>query len=1258
MKIIGLDVGTNSVGSAWIDTGNGLIHTGVSIFPAGIEASSERGRGDPKNQARRRARQTRRRIQRLALRKKKLREVLVQHDLLPGDAIQRKALFDHPTITPWHLRRKGLYEELTPYEFGRVLTHLNQRRGTLGVRVEPHEEADEATGKKPKDEAEKEKQSTKEGIVRAMKWLNGRTFGEAMAEKLDSLQIQANNLKKGNFSPTPIRNRNKSYEYIADRSMIHDEFQRLWKKQSSFKGPLAPLLTDDLRSLLDQPDPSQYGDAQIWRYGGILFGQRKYYWNISSLGRCELEPTDRGCPEGDSRAQYFRVLCFANTIRIEQRDFGIRALTPEERAKVIAAMRSSPRITPAGIKKALGIDKKSLKAKGESEDYYRLNLDQDEKADIHGDWFQSCIVVPVWGEKAWSHLDERTRSSINRAVLKFQIDQPGDEAKLRQGAATWWKLDPEQIERFIAAWAKSPSADRRLNLSARAISNLLPYLENPHDIGGEQPGWHTVTTARQAFAEDPGNRATPEQRVRYAWQINDRVKQLLHEASGGETDKVARWLALRFSNKYDRHFVAKHPGKLPPPPILSNPVVRKAIYVVRDHIQAYMDQYGQKPDRIVIELARDASKTKTARDRELKLIKDREAKRKEIVDKYKLSGESPSQREKAIRRVLLCMQQNRLSAYSNTCITEQVAARGYSDEHGPLEIDHIVPRSRGGEDGLNNRVLCYAHENREKGNQTPVEWLSKEAFEGLESRFEKCLHKPDKTSPATAYFTKGGRKLKWKNLHRKGGEINEDWAESQLTDTAYAAREVATYLHAALFPDEPIERKGGCRRILFTNGAITAELRRDWGLSVTHGQEKDRADHRHHAIDAAIIAMTSSKVVYDLANARKDLESRVQEYKRAGKDPSQLKRHPILPPKPWSDLKALYQKVVDPMFARNPEGIPIWAVAHTPVKRRICGAFHMETLFGMMNSEKGHFTVRVPIAELAPAYFDLSQKQKQDLLMNRYPVAQDDPPLGRNSYLIRDPSLRVILRNQLLALGVDVDTCSKTALKAALTSNAFSLPSGVPIKKVVCYRTIAEPVIYEYTSAVDPEHREVNRVYMGRNTHHVEIRETSEGKWKGCAITMNDVAAQNALKLKALHDCKMRYPDESERNLRKQCLRRTQLDFPLVNRRDTQDGRFVMSLCEGETLLMKNPETGLPDVFAVVKIAVQGPKIAFKHHSIQKGPDKPEKTSKDVLVTSSSIPLIEITPGSLLGKHSLPNGSPPRKVKITPLGSITFVDRD
>jgi CRISPR-associated endonuclease Csn1 len=125
---LSFDIGSNSVGSAWVDSRTGEIHTGLSIFPAGVDESDEK-RGDPKNAKRRMARRTRITLARRARRKQELRLRLIQAGLLPTSFDRFVSLLE--ATDPWELRRRGLNEQLTPYELGRAFLHLAQRRGAL-----------------------------------------------------------------------------------------------------------------------------------------------------------------------------------------------------------------------------------------------------------------------------------------------------------------------------------------------------------------------------------------------------------------------------------------------------------------------------------------------------------------------------------------------------------------------------------------------------------------------------------------------------------------------------------------------------------------------------------------------------------------------------------------------------------------------------------------------------------------------------------------------------------------------------------------------------------------------------------------------------------------------------------------------------------------------------------------------------------------------------------------------------------------------
>ena len=93
MATLSFDIGTNSVGSAWIDEENNHILTGTSIFPAGVEETDDK-RGDPKNSKRRMARQARKTLARRSARKRALRLKLIEEGLLPESSDGFKKLLE------------------------------------------------------------------------------------------------------------------------------------------------------------------------------------------------------------------------------------------------------------------------------------------------------------------------------------------------------------------------------------------------------------------------------------------------------------------------------------------------------------------------------------------------------------------------------------------------------------------------------------------------------------------------------------------------------------------------------------------------------------------------------------------------------------------------------------------------------------------------------------------------------------------------------------------------------------------------------------------------------------------------------------------------------------------------------------------------------------------------------------------------------------------------------------------------------------
>ena len=156
-KILGLDLGTNSIGWAVVDNvENKIVDTGVRIFPEGVEAKTI-GQGDKeqsRNATRREKRQMRRQFYRKKLRRIKLLEVLIEQGMCPltvkelskwknWDKSKKNEGKEFPNSenfvnwlkqNPYELRARALKEEVTLEELGRILYHIIHRRGFLSSR--------------------------------------------------------------------------------------------------------------------------------------------------------------------------------------------------------------------------------------------------------------------------------------------------------------------------------------------------------------------------------------------------------------------------------------------------------------------------------------------------------------------------------------------------------------------------------------------------------------------------------------------------------------------------------------------------------------------------------------------------------------------------------------------------------------------------------------------------------------------------------------------------------------------------------------------------------------------------------------------------------------------------------------------------------------------------------------------------------------------------------------------------------------------
>jgi len=284
---------------------------------------------------------------------------------------------------------------------------------------------------------------------------------------------------------------------------------------------------------------------------------------------------------------------------------------------------------------------------------------------------------------------------------------------------------------------------------------------------------------------------------------------------------------------------------------------------------------------------------------------------------------------KEIQKYRLWMEQKYRSPYTGQVIS---LSKLFTTEY---EIEHIIPQARYFDNSLGNKVICETEVNKFKGNQTAFEMISKNPGRKIDL---------GQGSSATLFslevyqnfvsesFRKGSKKFKI----LLSEDVPEQFISRQLNDTRYISKVVKGLLSNIVREED--EQEATSKNIVAVTGGVTTILKKDWGLNdkwneivqprfermnrliTKEGEElstvfgkfdkkanfyrtdvpkelkknfnKKRIDHRHHAMDALVVACATRNHVGYLNNEhaksdnkRYDLRNklrRVEEIERNG----------------------------------------------------------------------------------------------------------------------------------------------------------------------------------------------------------------------------------------------------------------------------------------------------------------------------------------------------------------------------------------
>lgn len=218
------------------------------------------------------------------------------------------------------------------------------------------------------------------------------------------------------------------------------------------------------------------------------------------------------------------------------------------------------------------------------------------------------------------------------------------------------------------------------------------------------------------------------------------------------------------------------------------------------------------------------------------------------------------------------------------------------------EIEHIIPRARFFDDSQSNKVICESAVNKRKGQMLGYEFIKNNHGEIIETSFGntvKVLSVAEYEELVSQDYKNNSAKMKKLLMD----DIPEDFIQRQLNDSRYISKLATSLLSNIVRDDDELDSIS--RHVIPCNGNITDRLKKDWGINdawnkiilprfkrmneitesnryttisrnnheiptvpfeLQKGFNKKRIDHRHHTMDAIVIACANCNIVNYLNN--------------------------------------------------------------------------------------------------------------------------------------------------------------------------------------------------------------------------------------------------------------------------------------------------------------------------------------------------------------------------------------------------------
>ncbi|MBF0647957.1 type II CRISPR RNA-guided endonuclease Cas9 [Dysgonomonas sp. GY75] len=269
----------------------------------------------------------------------------------------------------------------------------------------------------------------------------------------------------------------------------------------------------------------------------------------------------------------------------------------------------------------------------------------------------------------------------------------------------------------------------------------------------------------------------------------------------------------------------------------------------------------------------------------------------EVPDDIQKISKTAQPTSSELQRYKLWLEQKYRSPYTGQFIP---LGKLFTTEY---EIEHIIPQSRYFDDSFSNKVICEAAVNRLKDNQLGLEFIKEHHGEKVQLGLGQVVEiSSEEDYQAFVKDNYANSRSKRNKLLLE--EIPESFIDRQMNDTRYISKTVKGLLSNVV--REEGEQEATSKNVVPCSGSVTTVLKRDWGLDavwnsliisrfermnlltnstaftawneqyqkflptvpleLSKGFQKKRIDHRHHAMDALVIACATRDHVNLLNN--------------------------------------------------------------------------------------------------------------------------------------------------------------------------------------------------------------------------------------------------------------------------------------------------------------------------------------------------------------------------------------------------------